>query len=95
MLSDMDKPYGLVALPNGCAEGKKFDDYVKSFVLKLRFDEINSMTATFIYFILVESACQNGQGFRGNDCQQDQMCLPDGMGSYLCLCGDDDRNCNS
>ena len=23
MLSDMDKPYGLVALPNGCAEGKK------------------------------------------------------------------------
>ena len=53
------------------------------------------MTATFIYFILVESACQNGQGFRGNDCQQDQMCLPDGMGSYLCLCGDDDRNCNS
>ena len=22
MLSDMDKPYGLVALPNGCAEGK-------------------------------------------------------------------------
>ena len=22
MLSDMDKPYGLVALPNGCAEGE-------------------------------------------------------------------------
>jgi len=62
MLSDMDKPYGLVALPNGCAE--------------------------------VESSCQNGRGFRGNDCQPDQICLPDGMGSYLCLCGDDDRDCN-
>ena len=49
-----------------------------------------------MYFlcISVDSACQNGRGFRGNDCQPDQMCLPDGMGSYLCLCGDDDRDCN-
>ena len=30
MLSDMDKPYGLVALPNGCAEGKNFDDCLDS-----------------------------------------------------------------
>ena len=48
----------------------------------------------YLSLILVESACQNGRGFRGNDCQRDQMCLPDGMGSYLCLCGDDDRDCN-
>ena len=42
MLSDMDKPYGLVALPNGCVEGKYFDDYVNSFVLK--FDPRISIT---------------------------------------------------
>ena len=42
----------------------------------------------------VESACQGGQEVGGNNCRRDQMCLPDGVGSYICLCGDGDKFCN-
>ena len=40
-----------------------------------------------------KSTCQRGQDFGGNDCERDQLCLPDGLGSYKCVCGDQDINC--
>ena len=47
-----------------------------------------------VNFFSVESACQGGQEVGGNNCRRDQMCLPDGVGSYICLCGDGDKYCN-
>ena len=97
MLADMDKPYDLVALPTDCPEGMylwsatKFEkgDYF-SFLTHL----ILLSFISKIIFFSVESACQGGQEVGGNNCRRDQMCLPDGVGSYICLCGDGDKFCN-
>ena len=60
---------------------------------------LNSFDTHILYFkkstsFSVESACQGGQEVGGNNCRRDQMCLPDGVGSYICLCGDGDKFCN-
>ena len=97
MLADMDKPYDLVALPTECPEGR----YLWSST-KVKNEIIATIKLIWYSYLLfekstsfsVESACQGGQEVGGNNCRRDQMCLPDGVGSYICLCGDGDKFCN-
>ena len=93
MLADMDKPYDLVALPTECPEGRYLGSATKFkrgnyhiWYFYISFQRLPSFS--------VESACQGGQEVGGNNCRRDQMCLPDGVGSYICLCGDGDKYCN-
>ena len=97
MLSDMDRPYGLVALPTECPEGVYFNiscaglSFIKFNFIILQMRKIYLHLTNLIFS--AKSTCQRGQDFGGNDCERDQLCLPDGLGSYKCVCGDQDINC--
>ena len=71
----LGKPYGIKAIPKECHEGTfNFDSFLQGY-------ESNHF---FSLTHVATSACQSSSGL----CQDNQICLPNGLGGRNCVCYD-------